>query len=67
VRRVKERSLSSILRSEPLTTLINNYVSGKVNASGYASALDKLRDADVFRVRMGGEKAVSEELVDEKI
>jgi hypothetical protein len=34
MRGVEERSLSSILRSELLTTLINNDVSGKVNASG---------------------------------
>ena len=42
MRLVEERSLSSILRSKLLTTLINNDVSGKVNASGCASALDKL-------------------------
>jgi hypothetical protein len=34
MRGVEERSLSSILRSALLTTLINNDVSGKVNASG---------------------------------
>jgi hypothetical protein len=32
MRRVEESSLSSILRSKFLTTLINNDVSGKVNA-----------------------------------
>ena len=41
-RLAEERSLSSILRSKLLTTLINNDVSGKVNASGCASALDRL-------------------------
>ena len=41
MRLVEERSLSSILRSNLLTTLINNDVSGKVNASGCANALDK--------------------------
>jgi hypothetical protein len=41
MRLVEERSLSSILRSNFLTTLINNDVSGKVNASGCASALEK--------------------------
>ena len=41
MRRVEERSLSSILRSNLLTTLINNDVSGKVNARGCANALDK--------------------------
>jgi hypothetical protein len=34
MRLVEERSLSSILRSELLTTLINNDVWGKVNADG---------------------------------
>jgi hypothetical protein len=34
MRLVEERSLSSILRSNLLTTFINNDVSGKVNASG---------------------------------
>jgi hypothetical protein len=34
MRGVEERSLSSILRSELLTTLINNDVWGKVNAGG---------------------------------
>jgi hypothetical protein len=34
MRLVNERSLSSILRSELLTILINNDVTGKVNASG---------------------------------
>jgi hypothetical protein len=51
MRRVEERSLSSILRSKLLTTLINSDVSGKVNAGGCARALDKFRaTADVFRV-----------------
>ena len=34
MRLVNERSLSSILRSELLTTLISNDVTEKVNASG---------------------------------
>jgi hypothetical protein len=38
---VEERSLLSILRSELLTTLVNNDVSGKVNSVGRARALDK--------------------------
>jgi hypothetical protein len=51
LRRVEERSLSSILHSKLLTTFMNNDVSGKVNASGCASALHKFeRNADVFRV-----------------
>ena len=57
MRLVEERSLSSILRSELLTTVINNDVSGKVNARACASPLDKFgRNADVFRVWIGGEK-----------
>jgi hypothetical protein len=38
MRLVEERSLSSILRSNLLTTLINNDVSEKPNASGGAFA-----------------------------
>jgi hypothetical protein len=57
MRRVEERSLSSILRSKLLTTLISNDVSGKVNASGCASVLAKIRrDADVFPDWIGEEK-----------
>jgi hypothetical protein len=57
MRLVKERSLSSILRSNLLTTLINNDVSGKVNASGCASASDNFgAAADVISGWMGGEK-----------
>ena len=40
MRLVEERSLSPILRSNLLTTLINNDVSGKVNPSRCANALD---------------------------
>jgi hypothetical protein len=48
-RLAEERSLSSILRSKLLTTLINNDVSGKLNAGGCVSALDKFQAiADVF-------------------
>jgi len=41
-RRVEERSLSSILRSELLTTLINNDVSGKVNARGLGESFGQV-------------------------
>jgi hypothetical protein len=68
MRLVKERSLSSILRSNLLTALINNDVSGKVNASGCGTTLDKFgADADVISGWMGREKGRVEELVDEKI
>jgi hypothetical protein len=40
-RLVEEPSLSLILRSNLLTTPIKNDVSGKVNTSGFASALEK--------------------------
>jgi hypothetical protein len=56
MRRVEERSLSSILRSKLLTTLINNDVWGKVNAGGCATALDKSR-AMSFASRIGGDQA----------
>jgi len=57
MRGVEERSLSSILRSERLTTLINNDVSGKVNASGWASAMDKFDVMQMcFGVWIGGQK-----------
>jgi hypothetical protein len=57
MRRVEERSLSSILRSELLTTLINNDVSGKVNARGLRKSFGQIRhDAGVFRVWIGGEE-----------
>jgi hypothetical protein len=39
---VEERSLSSILRSKLLTTLINNDVSGKVNASGLGACFGQI-------------------------
>jgi hypothetical protein len=68
MRGVEERSLSSILRSKLLTALINNDVWVKVNASGCASALDKF---DAMRMCFASgsaeNKALSEELVDEKI
>ena len=66
MRRVEERSLSSILRSELLTILINNDVSGKVNAGGCASALDRFH-AIATSFASAEKKAVFEELVDEKI
>jgi hypothetical protein len=57
MRRVEERSLSSILRFELLTTLINNDVSGKVNVRGLRKSFGQIRrDAGVFRVRIGGEE-----------
>ncbi len=65
---VEERSLSSILRSKLLTTLINNDVSGKVNASGCASALDKFDAMQMcFASGSAENKVLSEELVDKKI
>ena len=65
MRLVEERSLSSILRSNLLTTLINNDVSGKVNASGCASALDKFEAMQVcFASGSAENKVLSEELVD---
>jgi len=66
IRPVQERSLSSILRSERLTTLINinNDVSGKVNANGWARALDRFDVMQMcLRVRIGGEQALSQELL----
>jgi hypothetical protein len=54
MRPVEERSLSSILRSKLLTALTNNDVSGKVNASGCADALDKF---DATQVCFGSESA----------
>ncbi len=67
MRRVEERSLSSILRSKLLTTLINNDVSGKVNASGWARALDKFDVMQMcFRVRIGGPRPCLSNSVDEK-
>jgi hypothetical protein len=63
MRRVEERSLSSILRSKLLTALINNAVWGKVDAGGVGSALDKSHAiTGVFRVRFGGVKPLSQGL-----
>jgi hypothetical protein len=42
MRRVEERSLSSILRSNLLTTLINNDLSGKVNARGLRESFGQI-------------------------
>ena len=68
MRGVEERSLSSILRSKLLTTLINNDVSGKVNASGCASALDEFDAMQMcFASGSAEKKAVFAQLVDEKI
>jgi len=68
MRVVEERSLSSILRSNLLTTLMNNDVWGKVNGSGCAGALDKF-DATRMCFASGSaeNKALSEVLVDKKI
>jgi hypothetical protein len=67
MRLVEERSLSSILRSNLLTTLINNDVSGKVNASGWARALDKFDVMQMcFRVQIGGPRPCLRNFVDEK-
>lgn len=67
MRRVEERSLSSILRSELLTTLISTDVSGKVNARGLPSPLDKF-DAIHMCLASGSaeKKAVFAEIVDEQ-
>ena len=68
MRIVEERSLSSILRSELLTSLINNDVSGKVNARACASPLDKFAAMQMcFASGSAERKAVFEQLVDEKI
>jgi hypothetical protein len=65
---MEERSLSSILRSNLLTTLINNDVSGKVNASGARVALDKFDAMQMcFASGSAENKVLSEELVDKKI
>jgi len=57
MRLVEERSLSSILRSELPTTLINNDVSGKVNARGLRESFGQnWRDAGMFRVPIYAEK-----------
>jgi len=55
-----ERSLSSILRATLLTTLINNEVSGKVNARGVPESFARVsRDAvDVLASDNLGPKAV---------
>lgn len=58
----------SILRSELLTTVINNDVSGKVNARACASPLDKFAAMQMcFASGSAERKAVFEQLVDEKI
>jgi hypothetical protein len=45
---MEERSLSSILRSNLLTTLTNNDVSGKVNANGVREGFGQIsRNEDV--------------------
>ena len=68
MRGVEERSLSSILRSNFLTTLINNDVSGKVKASGCANAFDKFHATQMcFASGSAENKVLSEELVDKKI
>jgi hypothetical protein len=68
MRGVEERSLSSILRSKRLTTLINNDVSGKVNASVWVRALDKFDAIQMcFAAESAENKVLSEELVDKKI
>ncbi len=57
MRRLDERSLPSILRSKLLTALLNNDVSGKVNARGLRESFGQIwRDADVFRVSGSAER-----------
>jgi hypothetical protein len=63
MRRVEERSLSSILRSNLLTTLMNNDVSGKVNASGCVSALDKF---DAMQICLTSGSAENKALCEER-
>lgn len=68
MRRVEERSLSSILRSKPLTALINNDISRKVKARACASPLDKFAAMQMcFASGLAEKKALFEQLVDEKI
>ena len=71
MRRVEERSLSSTVRSELLTTLINNDVSPKVNARGLRESFGPLDKFDAVQVCFASgsveKKAGFEELVDEKI
>jgi hypothetical protein len=68
MRRIEERSLSLILRSNLLTTLRNNDLSGKVNARGLRSPLDNFDAMQMcFASRSAEKKAVFEKLIDEKI
>ena len=68
MRRVEERSLSSILRSKLLTTLINNDVSGKVNARGLRESFGQFDAMQMcFASGSAEKKAVFAQLVDEKI
>ena len=66
--RVEERSLSSILRSRLLSTLINNDVSGEVNARACVRRLDNLVAMNMcFASGSAKKKAVFEKVADEKI
>ena len=57
MRRLDECSLPSILRSKLLTALLNNDISGKVNARGLRESFGQIwRDADVFRVSGSAER-----------
>jgi hypothetical protein len=68
MRLVEERSLSSILRSELITTLLNNHVSGIVNAGGCARALDEFGMMQTAsRLDRLRKRPLSKELVDETI
>ena len=60
---VQERSLSSILRSNVITTLINNDVSGKVNAGRVARTLWSECAKDLLRRDPKGRRG-RRELVD---
>ena len=66
MRLVEERSLSSIFRSNLLTTLINNDVSGKVNASGCANALDKFHTMQKSFGRLRSESAEKKTVSEKK-
>jgi hypothetical protein len=56
MRRVEERSLSSILRSKLLTTLINDDVSGKVNARGLSEGFGQFDVMQMYFASGSAEK-----------
>ena len=65
---VEERSFSSILRSKLLTTLINNDVSGKVNARGLRESFGQFDAMQMcFASGSAEKKVVSQERFTTKI